>query len=73
MDFPKKQILAEQRRKRAQAASGLAQGAKKPPNANEASPAVVGRATAMPEPLPAMRYPLKKTALGRRQVALADD
>jgi hypothetical protein len=66
--IPRKQQLAEQRRKRAQPASGLAQGAKSParpiiPVPSAAKRVSVGRAT----PLPAAPYPIKRVSLGKRQ------
>jgi hypothetical protein len=70
----KKQRQDDQRRKRAQAASVLAQGAKKPvaavPIASRPQRPPVGRATAaVSEPLPPMSYPIKKAALGKPQTA----
>ncbi len=57
--IPKKRAEAEQlRKKRAQAASGLA----KRPRPS------VGRAKAMPAQLPPHSYPVKRAALGKRQV-----
>jgi hypothetical protein len=63
----KKQRLADQRRKRAQAATGLAQGAKKPARAVTVPTA----AKQAPAGLAAHRYPLKKSSLGAPQVPLA--
>jgi hypothetical protein len=60
--IPKKRQRAEQRRERAQAATGLTQGAKKPTPTAANRPSV-GRA----EPLPAHSYPAKRVALGKRQ------
>ena len=70
--IPKKRAKAEQvRKKRAQAASALAQGAKNPspaiPVAAKRSRLSVGRAKAMPAPLPPAHYPSKRAALGKRQ------
>jgi hypothetical protein len=63
----KKQRQDDQRRKRAQAASGLAQGAKSParpiPVPSAAKRVSVGRAT----PLPPAPYPIKRVSLGKRQ------
>jgi hypothetical protein len=72
--IPKKRQRAEQlRKKRAQAASGLVHGAKKPPPAipiaSRPQLPSVGRATAVSEPLPPMSYPIKKAALGKPQTA----
>jgi hypothetical protein len=69
----KKQMLGEQlRKKRAKAASVLAQGAKNPspaiPIATKRSRPAVGRATAMSGPLPPAHYPAKRVAIGKRQV-----
>jgi hypothetical protein len=61
----KKQRLGDERRKRTQAASALATGAKKSPKAIP----VPGRATAMSGPLPPAHYPAKRVAIGKRQVA----
>ena len=60
------------RKKRAQAASVLAHGAKVPPKpivvvAARRSRPSAGRATAMPEPLPPAHYPIKRSSLGKRQ------
>jgi hypothetical protein len=67
----KKQRLADQRRERAQAATGLAHGAKKPMRAVKVPTAAkrpsMGRATAISEPLPAHSYPVKRVAFGKRQ------
>jgi hypothetical protein len=65
--IPRKQQLAEQRRKRAQTAPGLAQGAKKPPKAIPV-PSAAKRASAGREPLPTAHYPVKRVAIGKRQV-----
>jgi hypothetical protein len=76
---PKKQQLDEQRRKKASRARlpwaarpkcrlGLSRVI-----ATKRSRPSVGRATAMPEPLPPAHYPTKRASLGKRQVALADD
>jgi hypothetical protein len=69
--IPLKQLRSEQRRKRAAAAAGLALGAKKPvaaiPIASRPKRPSVGRAT-----LPPAHYPVKKTALGKRQEAGGD-
>jgi hypothetical protein len=61
--IPLKQLRSEQRRKRAQAASGLAQGAKKPPKATP----VASAAKRAPARLPGAHYPLKRVAAGKRQ------
>jgi hypothetical protein len=64
--IPKRRAKAEQlRKKRAQAASARAMGAKKSPKAIP----VPGRATAMSGPLPPSHYPAKRVAIGKRQVA----
>jgi hypothetical protein len=60
----KKLQLAHLRRKRAQAASGLAMGAKMPPKAFPV-PTRPGRP---PAGLPPAHYPLKRAAVGKRQV-----
>jgi hypothetical protein len=65
----KKQRQDDQRRKRAQAASGLAHGAKNPSLATKRSRPAVGRATAMSGPLPPAHYPAKRAALGKPQIA----
>jgi hypothetical protein len=76
---PKKQQLDEElRKKRVQAVSAMGCAAKVPSRpilviAAKRSRPSVGRATAMPEPLPPAHYPIKRAALGNRQVALADD
>ena len=61
----------QRRRKRAQAVSVLAQGARNPPlaivAAKRSRPPSVGRAKAMPAPLSSAHYPIKRAALGRRQ------
>jgi hypothetical protein len=59
--IPLKQLRAEQRRKRAQAASGLAHGAKSPARPIPV-PSAAGRAT-----LPPAHYPIKRVAAGKRQ------
>ena len=60
----KKQRLADQRRERAQAATGLVQGAKKPVRAVKV-PTAAKRA---PAGLPPAHYPAKRVAIGKRQV-----
>jgi hypothetical protein len=57
----RKQRLADQRR--AKSVQGVASNAKKP-----SRPSVGCMSSAVPEPLPPMRYPLKRVALGKRQV-----
>jgi hypothetical protein len=65
--IPKKRAKAEQlHKKRLQAASALSTGAKKPPRAPVPSRAE-GPSAGRAEPLPAMRYPIKKVALGKPQ------
>jgi hypothetical protein len=56
--IPRKQQLADQRRKRAAAAAGLAKGAKSP-------------ARPIPVPSAAAHYPVKRVAIGARQAPLA--
>jgi hypothetical protein len=63
--IPLKQLRSEQRRRRDQAASGLALGAGKPPKAIPV-PAKPSRPS---EPLPAMCYPVKRSSLSKRQEA----
>jgi hypothetical protein len=68
----KKRAQAEQlRKKRAQAASALAQGAKNPPRAipvaAKRSRPSVGFVEAMTEPVSPMRYPLKRVTMGKCQ------
>jgi hypothetical protein len=66
-NIPKKLQQAEQRRKRAAAAAGLAKGAKSPLPAirvpTRPSRAPAGRA----QELPAAHYPVKRVAIGKRQ------
>jgi len=70
--IPKKRQRDEQlRKKRAQAWSGLAHGAMKPPRAIQlATPSrpSAGLATTMSGPLPPAHYPAKRVAIGKRQV-----
>ena len=71
--IPKKRARAEQlRKRRAQAASALAHGAAAPlrpiPVPSAAKRASAGLAKAMPEPLSPAHYPLKRAAIGKRQV-----
>jgi hypothetical protein len=70
--IPKKRAKAEQlRKKRTQAASALATGAKNQAIlvAAKRSRPSAGRAKAMPAQLPPAHYPIKRAALGKRQVA----
>jgi hypothetical protein len=73
--IPRKQRLAEQRHaRRVQGAATWGRpAAKEPPRAvpiaaKSIRPSV-GRATATPESLPPAHYPVKRVAIGKRQVA----